>query len=69
MHLALLKTNREAAEADPLVTIAGGGGVTLLIQWAIPGGRPISRLRKSERFFLEENLRSEVASAYRTARG
>jgi Mn-containing catalase len=27
MHLAPLKTNREAAEADPLVTIAGGGGV------------------------------------------
>jgi len=24
MHLAPLKTNREAAEADPLVTIAGG---------------------------------------------
>jgi Mn-containing catalase len=30
MHLAPLKTNREAAEADPLVTIAGGGGVALL---------------------------------------
>jgi len=29
MHLAPLKTNREAAEADPLVTIAGGGGVAL----------------------------------------
>src|SRR6201996_9314174 len=29
MHLAPLKTNREAAEADPLVTIAGGGGVGL----------------------------------------
>jgi len=27
MHLAPLKTDREAAEADPLVTIAGGGGV------------------------------------------
>ncbi len=26
MHLKPLKTNREAAEADPLVTIAGGGG-------------------------------------------
>ena len=30
MHLAPLKTNREAAEADPLVTIAGGGGVALV---------------------------------------
>lgn len=29
MHLKGLKTNREAAEADPLVTIAGGGGVAL----------------------------------------
>jgi Mn-containing catalase len=29
MHLRPLKTNREAAEADPLVTIAGGGGVAL----------------------------------------
>jgi Mn-containing catalase len=29
MHLVDLKTDREAAEADPLVTIAGGGGVAL----------------------------------------
>jgi Mn-containing catalase len=29
LHLRDLKTNREAAEADPLVTIAGGGGVNL----------------------------------------
>jgi Mn-containing catalase len=29
LHLKELKTNREAAEADPLVTIAGGGGVGL----------------------------------------
>jgi Mn-containing catalase len=29
MHLQPLKTDREAAEADPLVTIAGGGGVAL----------------------------------------
>ncbi len=29
MHLKDLKTTREAAEADPLVTIAGGGGVSL----------------------------------------
>ena len=28
-HLKPLKTNREAAEADPLVTIAGGGGLNL----------------------------------------
>ena len=29
MHLKPLKTNREAAESDPLLTIAGGGGVGL----------------------------------------
>ena len=30
MHLKPMKDDREAAEADPLVTIAGGGGVALL---------------------------------------
>jgi Mn-containing catalase len=29
MHLKPMKKSREAAEADPLVAIAGGGGVTL----------------------------------------
>lgn len=29
MHLKPMKTDREKAEADPLVAIAGGGGVTL----------------------------------------
>jgi len=29
MHLKPLKTDKEAAEADPLVTIAGGGGLNL----------------------------------------
>jgi Mn-containing catalase len=29
MHLKPMKDNREAAEADPLVAIAGGGGVSL----------------------------------------
>ena len=29
LHLAPMKTSRKAAEADPLVAIAGGGGVTL----------------------------------------
>jgi Mn-containing catalase len=29
MHLKPMKTDRHAAEADPLVAIAGGGGVTL----------------------------------------
>lgn len=30
MHLKPMKTNREAAEADPLVAIAGGGGLALV---------------------------------------
>jgi Mn-containing catalase len=30
MHLRPMKSSREAAEADPLVAIAGGGGVSLL---------------------------------------
>jgi Mn-containing catalase len=30
MHLKELKTNREAAEAEPLVTLAGGGGLNLM---------------------------------------
>jgi Mn-containing catalase len=29
MHLKPMKNNREAAETDPLVAVAGGGGVTL----------------------------------------
>ena len=29
MHLNPMKTNRSAAEADPLIAIAGGGGVDL----------------------------------------
>jgi len=29
LHLAYMKNNREAAEADPLIAIAGGGGVNL----------------------------------------
>src|SRR5436305_10577552 len=29
MHLKPLKTNRRAAQADPLIAIAGGGGVNL----------------------------------------
>ena len=37
MHLKPLKTKSEAAEADPLVTIAGGGGVNLYNSRAIPG--------------------------------
>src|SRR6201994_2409280 len=33
MHLKPLKTDREAAEADPLVAIAGGGGGAFFVLW------------------------------------
>ena len=37
MHLKPMKDDREAAEADPLVAIAGGGGFRCLIPWATLG--------------------------------
>ncbi len=43
MHLAPMKFKREAAEADPLIAIAGGGGVNLFNSQAMPGPRTISR--------------------------
>ena len=43
MHLKPLKSVREAAEADPLIAIAGGGGVNFSIPRAMPGPRTISR--------------------------
>jgi Mn-containing catalase len=39
MHLKPMKSSREAAEADPLVAIAGGGGVSLSILWGTRGLR------------------------------
>ncbi|MDW5266842.1 MAG: manganese catalase family protein [Edaphobacter sp.] len=63
MHLKPLKTDREAAEADPLVTIAGGGGVNLfdsmgnawtaiisrsLVNWTSTFGAT-SRLKRGQR--------------------
>ena len=43
LHLKDLKTNREAAEAAPLVTIAGGGGVNLYNSQGMPGPPITSR--------------------------
>jgi Mn-containing catalase len=37
MHLKPMKSSREAAEADPLVAIAGGGGVSLFDSMGITG--------------------------------
>ena len=41
MHLKPLKTNREAAEADPLVTIAGAAEWRCSTRWAMRGQRII----------------------------
>src|SRR6187549_2168846 len=41
MHLKPLKSVREEAEVDPLIAIAGGGGVNCSIRWA-PLGLPIT---------------------------
>ena len=37
MHLNPMKKKRAAAEADPLIAIAGGGGVALHNSQGIPG--------------------------------
>ncbi len=37
MHLKPMKKSRDAAEADPLIAIAGGGGGACSTRWATPG--------------------------------
>ena len=37
LHLKPMKFDREKAEADPLIAIAGGGGVNLFNSQGIPG--------------------------------
>ena len=37
LHLKPMKFDREKAEADPLIAIAGGGGVNLFNSQAMPG--------------------------------
>ena len=41
MHLKPMKADRDAAEVDPLIAIAGGGGVGCSILWGTPGRRII----------------------------
>jgi len=44
MHLKPMKFKREDAEADPLIAIAGGGGIKpVSIRWATPGPPTTSR--------------------------
>jgi Mn-containing catalase len=61
MHLAPLKTNREAAEADPLVTIAGGGGVALFDSMGNPWTATYLKVTGE----LEVDLRSNIAAEAR----
>src|SRR5712672_475574 len=61
MHLAPLKTNREVAEADPLVTIAGGGGVALFDSMGNPWTATYLKVTGE----LDVDLRSNIAAEAR----
>jgi Mn-containing catalase len=61
MHLAPLKTNREAAEADPLVTIAGGGGINLFDSMGNPWTSTYLKITGE----LDVDLRSNIAAEAR----
>lgn len=61
MHLAPLKTNREAAEADPLITIAGGGGVALFDSMGNPWTSTYLKITGE----LDVDLRSNIAAEAR----
>jgi Mn-containing catalase len=61
MHLKPLKTNREAAEADPLITIAGGGGVALFDSMGNPWTATYLKITGE----LDVDLRSNIAAESR----
>jgi Mn-containing catalase len=61
MHLKPLKTNLEAAEADPLVTIAGGGGLNLFNS----AGNPWTANYLTITGELDVDLRSNIAAEAR----
>jgi len=61
LHLKDLKTNREAAEADPLVTIAGGGGVNLFNSVGNPWTADYLKITGE----LDVDLRSNIAAEAR----
>jgi Mn-containing catalase len=61
MHLKPLKTKREAAEADPLVTIAGGGGVALFDSMGNPWTATYLKITGE----LDVDLRSNIAAEAR----
>ena len=61
MHLAPLKTEREAADANPLLTIAGGGGINLVD--SLGNAWTSSYLKISGE--LDVDLRSNIAAEAR----
>ena len=61
LHLAPLKTNRDAAEADPLMTIAGGGGVNLYNSQGDPWTADYLKITGE----LDVDLRSNIAAEAR----
>jgi manganese catalase len=61
MHLAPLKTNRDATEADPLVTIAGGGGINLFDSMGNPWTSTYLKITGE----LDVDLRSNIAAEAR----
>jgi len=61
MHLKPLKTKAEAAEADPLVTIAGGGGLNLFNSRGNPWTADYLKITGE----LDVDLRSNIAAEAR----
>src|ERR1700753_2011009 len=61
MHLKPMKKAREAAEADPLVAIAGGGGVTLCNSMGNPWTADYLKVTGE----LDVDLRSNIAAEAR----
>src|SRR6201996_9249019 len=61
MHLKPMKENREAAEADPLVCIAGGGGVALHNSVGNPWTADYLKITGE----LDVDLRSNIAAEAR----
>ena len=61
MHLKPMKSNREAAEADPLVSIAGGGGVALFNSVGDPWTADYLKVTGD----LAVDLRSDIAAEAR----
>lgn len=61
LHLKDLKTQREAAESDPLITIAGGGGVNLYNSAGNPWTADYLKITGE----LDVDLRSNIAAEAR----